>query len=231
MYNIAQTISAPVMAIAANSPLVFGKRLWHESRIAMFQQALDTRVSHDYIRDYSPRVNFGDKWLNECITDIYKDDITKFRVLIADDMEENALQAVRNGKVPKLKSLQVHNSTVYRWNRPCYGISDNGKPHLRIENRILPSGPTVKDELANACFWLGLMTGYGNHTRDGIPGDLHIIIDELREFYFKRENLSGSEKQVIFDVWNSSSVGSADYGRFRVEVRPGIAGISSGSHP
>lgn len=166
MYNIAQTISAPVMAIAANSPLVFGKRLWHESRIAMFQQALDTRVSHDYIRDYSPRVNFGDKWLNECITDIYKDDITKFRVLIADDMEENALQTVRNGKVPKLKSLQVHNSTVYRWNRPCYGISDNGKPHLRIENRILPAGPTLKDELANACFWLGLMNGFGNQVKD-----------------------------------------------------------------
>ncbi len=166
MYNITQAISAPVMAIAANSPLVFGKRLWHESRIAMFQQAIDTRISHDYIRDYSPRVNFGNKWLDESITEIYKDDITKFRVLIAGEDKTNAMELVKSGIVPKLKSLQVHNSTVYRWNRPCYGISDNGKPHLRIENRILPAGPTVKDEMANACFWLGLMMGMEDQIDD-----------------------------------------------------------------
>lgn len=166
MYNIAQAISAPVMAISANSPLVFGKRLWHESRIAMFQQAIDTRLSHDYIRDYSPRVNFGDRWLEKSITEIYKEDITKFRVLISGDKTPNSMEMVERGEIPKLKSLQVHNSTVYRWNRPCYGISDNGKPHLRIENRILPSGPTVKDEMANAGFWLGLMTGMAEEIGD-----------------------------------------------------------------
>ncbi|WP_235298125.1 CBS domain-containing protein [Portibacter marinus] len=166
MYNICQTLAAPVMAIAANSPLVFGKRLWHESRIAMFQQSIDTRMSHDYHRDYSPRVNFGNKWLDKSITDIYKDDITKFRVLLAGDSTVDSLSMVKNGEVPKLKALQVHNSTVYRWNRPCYGISDNGKPHLRIENRILPSGPTIKDEMANACFWLGLMVGMGRKVDD-----------------------------------------------------------------
>lgn len=166
MYNITQAISAPVMAIAANSPLVFGKRLWHESRIAMFQQAIDTRISHDYIRDYSPRVNFGNKWLDESITEIYKDDITKFRVLLAGEDKTDAMEQIKKGIVPKLKSLQVHNSTVYRWNRPCYGISDNGKPHLRIENRILPSGPTVNDEIANSCFWLGLMIGMADEVED-----------------------------------------------------------------
>jgi CBS domain-containing protein len=166
MYNIAQAISAPVMAIAANSPLVFGKRLWHESRIAMFQQSIDTRMSHNYHRDYSPRVNFGNKWLDKSITDIYKDDITKFRVLLAGDTTVDSLAMVKNGEVPKLKSLQVHNSTVYRWNRPCYGISPNGKPHLRIENRILPSGPTIKDEMANSCFWLGLMVGMADQVDD-----------------------------------------------------------------
>lgn len=166
MYNIAQAISAPVMAIAANSPLVFGKRLWHESRIAMFQQSIDTRMSHNYHRDYSPRVNFGNKWLDKSITDIYKDDITKFRVLLAGETTVDSLAMVKNGEVPKLKSLQVHNSTVYRWNRPCYGVSPNGKPHLRIENRILPSGPTVKDEMANACFWLGLMVGMADEVDD-----------------------------------------------------------------
>jgi len=74
--------------------------------------------------------------------------------LIAGDNEEDSLALIQKGKVPKLRALQVHNSTVYRWNRPCYGISPNGQPHLRIENRVIPAGPTVIDEFANAAFWL-----------------------------------------------------------------------------
>ena len=157
MYNIAQTLAAPVMAIAANSPIVFGRRLWHESRIAMFQQALDTRTTHDHMRERSPRVNFGSCWLEDSILEIYKEDIARFRVLIAGDVEEDSIKTIAEGKVPKLRALQVHNSTVYRWNRPCYGISPNGKPHLRIENRVFPSGPSVVDEIANAALWLGVM--------------------------------------------------------------------------
>lgn len=157
LYNIAQAITAPVMAIAANSPILFNKRLWHESRIALFQQSIDTRNSYNHLRDRSPRVMFGNTWLKESITEIYKEDIMRFRVLIASDVEENALEEIRNGKVPRLRALNVHNSTVYRWNRPCFGISENGKPHLRIENRVFGAGPTVMDEMANAAFWLGLM--------------------------------------------------------------------------
>lgn len=166
MYNIAQALAAPIMAISANSPLVFGKRLWHESRIALFQQSLDTRSVHDHLRERSPRVNFGKDWLHESILEIYKEDIARFRVLISSDIEEDALGLIKENKVPKLRSLQVHNSTVYRWNRPCYGISDNGKPHLRIENRVLPAGPTTLDEIANACFWLGCMVGLADEIKD-----------------------------------------------------------------
>ncbi|MFN8319380.1 MAG: CBS domain-containing protein [Saprospiraceae bacterium] len=165
-YNIAQALTAPIMAIGANSPVVFGKRLWHESRIAMFQQALDTRSSNEHMRERSPRVTFGKSWLKESILEIYKEDISRFRVLLSSDVEEDSLALVAQGIVPKLRSLQVHNSTVYRWNRPCYGISDNGKPHLRIECRVIPSGPTVADEVANACFWLGMMEGMANHVSD-----------------------------------------------------------------
>jgi CBS domain-containing protein/gamma-glutamylcysteine synthetase len=157
MYNLAQALSAPVMAMGANSPIVFGRRLWHESRIAMFQQALDTRSTHDHMRERSPRVNFGRYWLDQSILEIYREDIARFRVLLSGDVTENSLELISQGIVPKLRSLQVHNSTIYRWNRPCYGISDTGKPHLRIENRVLPSGPTVLDEVANAAFWLGTM--------------------------------------------------------------------------
>jgi CBS domain-containing protein len=166
MYNIAQALAGPVMAIAANSPLVFGRRLWHETRIALFQQSLDTRTTYDHMRERLPRVHFGSGWLRGDITQIYKEDISRFRVLLAGAIEEDSLAMIREGKVPKLRALQIHNSTVYRWNRPCYGISPNGKPHLRIENRVMPSGPTTVDEVANAAFWLGLMEGMADQCSD-----------------------------------------------------------------
>ena len=166
MYNIAQTLAAPLISIAANSPIVFGKRLWHETRIALFQQSLDTRKSYDHMRERSPRVNFGTNWLRNSVVDIHKEDIARFRVLLGDHVTENSLETIAAGKVPKLRALQIHNSTVYRWNRPCYGISPNGKPHLRIENRVLPAGPTVLDATANAAFWVGLMEGFSNHYGD-----------------------------------------------------------------
>jgi CBS domain-containing protein len=166
LYNITQALTGPIIAISANSPLVFGKRLWHESRIALFQQALDTRTTQEHMRDRSPRVNFGSDWLDQSILEIYKEDIARFRVLLSADVEEDSLELIQNKKVPKLRALQVHNSTVYRWNRPCYGISENGKPHLRIENRVLPAGPTVVDEIANAAFWLGAVEGMALECED-----------------------------------------------------------------
>jgi CBS domain-containing protein len=118
------------------------------------------------MRERLPRVNFGSGWLRGDITQIYKEDISRFRVLLAGDIEEDSLAMVHEGKVPKLRALQIHNSTVYRWNRPCYGISPNGKPHLRIENRVMPAGPTPVDAAANAAFWLGAMIGMGKHYPD-----------------------------------------------------------------
>ncbi len=182
MYNISLALAAPVMAIASNSPVVFGKRLWHETRIALFQQSLDTRTMHDHMRERSPRVNFGNGWLENDILDIYKEDIARFRVLISGDIEEDSFQEIKKGKVPKLRALQVHNSTVYRWNRPCYGISDTGKPHLRIENRVLASGPTVADEMANAAFWLGLMIGMADKYDDITE---HLSFEDVRDNFGK----------------------------------------------
>lgn len=181
-YNIAQALVAPIIAVSANSPIVFGKRLWHESRIALFQQALDTRSSHHHMRERSPRVTFGSKWLEKSILEIYQEDIMRHRVLISSDVKENSKSKIAKGEVPKLRALQVHNSTVYRWNRPCYGISDNGKPHLRIECRVIPSGPTVADEVANACFWLGMMEGMALEV-DDIRN--HLSFDDVRDNFFK----------------------------------------------
>ncbi|MAT52912.1 MAG: CBS domain-containing protein [Saprospirales bacterium] len=182
LYNISQTLAAPVIAIAANSSLLFGKRLWHETRIALFQQALDTRSSNDHLRERSPRVHFGHDWIRNSILDIYREDIARFRVLMTATKLEDSLAIVRNGGIPKLTALQVHNSTVYRWNRPCYGVGKDGRPHLRIENRVLPAGPTVLDEVANAAFWLGAMVGMKEQCPD-ITRELSW--DDIRDNFMK----------------------------------------------
>lgn len=155
-YNIAQAITAPVLACAVGSPILFGKRLWNETRIALFQQSVDTRQVGDHLRDSSPRVTFGNEWVKDSILDIFQEDTARYRVLLSSEVDEDVEKKLEEGKAPMLFALQVHNGTVYRWNRPCYGVS-NGKAHLRIENRVFPSGPTVTDEVANSAFWLGLM--------------------------------------------------------------------------
>ena len=157
-YNTAQLITAPCLASAANSAVLFGKRLWHETRIAIFEQTVDTSGSDmPAQRDVLKRVRFGERWVQDSVLEIYRDDVVRFRSLFAAGTQEDAIGMVERGEVPKLYGLQTHNSSVYRWNRPCYGITD-GKPHLRIENRVLPAGPSVSDEVANAALWFGLMT-------------------------------------------------------------------------
>ncbi len=165
LYNIAQVVVAPTLAAAVNSPLLFGRRLWQESRIALFQQAVDTRTPGHHIQERSARVSFGSDWVHESVMEIIKDDIARFRVVMAVAVDEDPFDAIGAGRAPKLNALQMHNGTVYRWNRPCYGICD-GKPHLRIENRTLPAGPTVVDEVANAAFWFGLMSGVTERCED-----------------------------------------------------------------
>lgn len=166
MYNIAQALAGPCISLSANSPIVFGKRLWHESRIAMFEQALDTRNTHEHMREQSTRVSFGRDWLNKSILDIYKEDISRFKVILSSISKKDSWQSILKGIVPELDSLLIHNSTVYRWNRPQYGISGNGQPHLRIENRVMPAGPTIPDQMANAVFWLGAMKGMSDRYGD-----------------------------------------------------------------
>jgi CBS domain-containing protein len=154
-HNIAQAIAAPVLAAAANSPLLWGRRLWAETRIPLFEQAVDSRHSSQ-ARQMAPRVTFGNRWVRRSILEIYREDIARFRALVGTDLDEDPLAALAAGRMPALKALRLHNGTIYRWNRACFGVTD-GRPHLRIENRVLPSGPSVLDEVANGAFWLGLM--------------------------------------------------------------------------
>ena len=158
MYNIAQAVTGPLMAASVNSPILLGKRLWHESRIAVFEHSIDARSEAHQARGLKPRVHFGDHWLDESVVEIFKEDIARFRVILTTETEDDPLGMVEAGIAPKLNALRLHNGTVYRWNRPCYGVHE-GIPHLRIENRVIPSGPTVLDEMANAAFFFGMMSG------------------------------------------------------------------------
>ncbi len=173
VYNAAQAVLAPVVAAASNSPLLFGKRLWAETRIALFQQSLDTRGTSAHLREVPPRVRFGDHWVEDSVMELFQEDLARFPVLVATEMEEDAVDSLDRGELPRLRALQLYNSTVYRWNRPCYGITD-GRPHLRIECRALPSGPSPLDEMANAAFWIGATLGVAEtfgHIRERMDFD------------------------------------------------------------
>ena len=156
-YNWAQALAAPVLATAVNSPVLLNHRLWHETRVALFQSAIDTRSVVHRERNHPPRVNFGDRWVSNSILEVLREDAIRFRVLLTQAVEENSLDVLAGGGVPQLAAWRLHNGTIWRWNRPCYGITE-GKPSLRIEARFLPAGPSVVDEMANAAFFLGLMT-------------------------------------------------------------------------
>jgi CBS domain-containing protein len=155
-YNIAQAITAPLLAVAVNSPLLFGQRLWQETRVALFQHSTDERSRQQLARNQPTRVSFGDRWLQNSVVELFHDQITRFRPIMIIEPNENPFHILARGETPSLSALRLHNGTVWRWNRACYGVTD-GVPHLRIENRALPSGPTVVDEIANAAFFTGLM--------------------------------------------------------------------------
>ena len=169
-YNWAQTIAGPVLGACVNSPLLLGKELWSETRIALFQQSIDTRRVSLAQTEQQSRVTFGNSWFTGTIVDFYKHEISKFRTLLTKEIKSSSFDELKAGKIPKLTALNLHNGTIYRWNRPCYGVG-NGKPHVRIENRYIPSGPTTTDEMANFAFWVGLMKGRPAEF-DNIPGTL-----------------------------------------------------------
>ncbi|MEM9802860.1 MAG: CBS domain-containing protein, partial [Planctomycetota bacterium] len=116
-------------------------------------------------RNTRQRVTFGESWVNSSVLEIFREDVARFRLLLGAKLPGSSLEALDRGDIPSLTALRLHNGTVYRWNRPCYGIS-NGKPHLRIENRVLPAGPTLEDEVANAAFYFGLMIAFGEELDD-----------------------------------------------------------------
>ncbi|MCK2221413.1 glutamate--cysteine ligase [Actinomadura sp. ATCC 31491] len=154
-WNAAQAIAGAQVAVAANSPYLFGKELHEETRIALFEQATDTRPAELKAQGVRPRVWFGERWITS-VFDLFEENVTYYPALLPLCEDEDPRAELERGRIPQLHELTLHNGTIYRWNRPVYAVVD-GMPHLRVENRVLPAGPTVADIAANAAFYYGLM--------------------------------------------------------------------------
>ncbi|UCH39333.1 MAG: CBS domain-containing protein [Gammaproteobacteria bacterium] len=161
LYNLAQLITAPILAAAANSPVLFNRRVWHETRVALFERTFEYRSTPQLARDFPTRVGFGEAWVKDSILEVFRENAMRHNVIMVRDSIEDPFAALDDGRIPDLSALALHNGTVWRWNRPCYGITD-GKPHLRIENRALPAGPTTVDQVANVALYYGLMQALEN---------------------------------------------------------------------
>jgi len=154
-WNAAQATAGIQVGIGANAPFLFGRQLWHETRIPLFEQATDTRPDELIAQGVRPRVWFGERWITS-VFDLFEENVRYFPALLPVCEPEDPAEALANGDIPKLSELRLHNGTVYRWNRPIYDVA-RGRPHLRVENRVLPAGPTVVDILANGAFYFGLV--------------------------------------------------------------------------
>ena len=152
-WNAAQCLASVQVAVGANSPYFLGRELWRESRIAVFTQATDTRPAELKAQGVRPRVWFGERWTTS-VFDLFEENIRYFPAILPVIDDEDPLQVLEDGGTPSLHELRLHNGTVWRWNRPVYDVVDS-TPHLRVENRVLPAGPTVVDMLANGAFYYG----------------------------------------------------------------------------
>src|SRR3954454_8845938 len=156
-WNASQAIASVQVAVGANSPYCLGKELWRETRIPLFAQAADTRSEELKSQGVRPRVWFGERWINS-VFDLFEENVRYFPALLPITTDEDPVAVLEEGGAPMLSELRLHNGTIYRWNRPVYDIND-GTPHLRVENRVLPAGPAVGHLIANAALYFGLV-GY-----------------------------------------------------------------------
>lgn len=162
-WNAAQAIAGVQVAVGANSPFLLGRQLWHETRIALFEQSTDTRSEELKSQGVRPRVWFGERWITS-VFDLFEENSRYFSALLPVVEDEDPFDVLAEGGVPSLEEMRLHNGTVYRWNRPIYDVAD-GRPHVRVENRLLPAGPTVVDTMANAALFYGLVEALSHSER------------------------------------------------------------------
>lgn len=147
-YNAAQVLSAPLVAVAANSPWLFGRQLWQETRIPLFEQSVNVGGFEAADRGPVKRVTFGSGYVRESMMELFWENLEHYPILLPESFEEAA---------ELLPHLRLQNGTIWRWNRPLVGFDDDGTPHLRIEHRVIPAGPSAVDAIANTAFFYGLL--------------------------------------------------------------------------
>lgn len=162
-WNAAQAIAGVQLALGANSPFLFGTELWRETRIPLYEQVTDTRPQELKEQGVRPRVWFGERWITS-VFDLFEENARYFPALLPICEDDDPMALLHDGAVPRLEELSLHNGTIYRWNRPIYAVVD-GLPHLRVENRVLPAGPTVVDVMANSAFYYGLVRALADQER------------------------------------------------------------------
>jgi hypothetical protein len=186
-YNAAMIASAPVIAMCANSPYLFGKELWHESRIPLFEQAIETGGFQGAAQGPIKRVSFGSDYAKHSIMECFLENLHHFPVLLPVD---------QNSEIEKFSHLRLHNGTIWRWNRPLIGFDDNGMPHIRIEHRTPPAGPTPLDTIANAAFYYGLTQNICNEI---IEKDLPIPFAQAKDNFYQSARYGLDSTIVWFD--------------------------------
>jgi len=169
-YNSSLIASAPVLALGVNSPFLFSHRLWQETRIPLFEQAVAILPAN--ADPASRRVSFGSGYLAESIDEYFTDCAARYPVL---------LPYASDTPTDEFAHLRLHNGTIWRWNRPLVGFDHNGRPHLRIEHRVLPAGPTLIDMFANAAFYTGLVTYLAHQSR---PPEFDFPFEKARANFY-----------------------------------------------
>ena len=192
-FNAIQLMTPLAMTVAANSPTLFGHKLWHETRIPLFKQSIDTRQVDRYSWKEPARVNFGQGWVRRGALELFSEVVQIYPPLLpvcAPPLPPERDQV--QDRTPALAELRLHQSTVWLWNRPVYDNVDGG--HLRIEMRALPAGPTAVDMAANAAFLIGLAEGVRadiNHVLPAIPFG-------IAEYNFYRAAKHGLDARLVW---------------------------------
>lgn len=150
-YNASILASAPLLAVAANSPFLFGRNLWAETRIPLFEQAVEVGGYLNTARGPLRRVSFGTGYARQAIGEVFEENLRHFPVL---------LPLLAGTGAECYSHLRLHNGTIWRWNRPLVGFDADATPHVRIEQRVLPAGPSIADMIANAALFYGLAESF-----------------------------------------------------------------------
>ena len=211
-YNASILLSAPMVAISANSPFLFGKDLWAETRIPVFEQSVDVGGYAGAAHGPVHRVSFGTAYARNTLMECFEENIQHFPVLLPMNFES---------EVNAMKHLSLHNGTIWRWNRPLIGFDDDGTPHLRIEHRVIPSGPSIVDNVANMAFYYGLVFYYANMD---MPAELQLEFSLARDnFYTAAQH--GLDNKINWPGCNRCSIRHLILHRLLDEAESGLRSL------